>query len=92
MIITFAQYCILIAAYSGATADEIQCKTTLNRLMIDFYLNELLKSGFIRILEEKATEPLRYEVSELGLIYIEDYERANPELVIRQATYETGRL
>ncbi|ADB41845.1 hypothetical protein [Spirosoma linguale] len=91
MIITFAQYCILTATYNGATASEVQCKTTLNPLMINFYLNELLKSGFVMIVEQKNTEPLRYEVSELGLIYIEDYERANPELVIRRATYEAGK-
>ncbi|SOD96470.1 hypothetical protein [Spirosoma fluviale] len=92
MIITFAQYCILTATYGGATACEVQRKTTLNQLMIDYYLNGLLKSELVEIAQKKAAEPLCYKVSELGLDCIDDYERANSELVIRRATYEVGRI
>lgn len=89
MSITFAQYCILTATYSCATANDIQRKTTLERLMINYYLMGLLRMGLVEIVFNKGNETTCYELTELGAIYVEDYERANSELVIRRTAYET---
>ncbi|GAB3040402.1 hypothetical protein GCM10027185_49580 [Spirosoma pulveris] len=92
MILTFAQYCVLTATYGGATACEVQSKTTLNRLMIDYYLNGLLESGLVWVDTKNVVEPLCYVVSELGLEFIDDYERANSTLVIRRPAYKVRHI
>ncbi|GAB2520568.1 hypothetical protein [Spirosoma aerophilum] len=84
MIITFAQYSILTATYNGATSSQVQQQTSFDQMMISYYILGLVSIGLLKASDENADEITRYELTELGEAYIDDYERANPALVIKK--------
>jgi predicted transcriptional regulator len=83
MILTFAQYSILTATYTCATYSQLEQKTHFDRLMIQYYILGLLNIGLIRASDQVPSETTCYELTDMGLAYIEDYERANPALIIK---------
>lgn len=88
MVITFAQYSILTATYRGATFHEVANKTTFDQMMVNYYMTGLLNIGLIKMVSKADSEAISYELTDLGISYIEDYERANPELVIKRTVYD----
>ncbi len=84
MIITFAQYSILTATYTCATYSQVEKQTNFDRMMINYYIMGLLSIGLIRASDENASDTTCYELTDLGISYIEDYERANPDLIIKK--------
>jgi predicted transcriptional regulator len=85
MIITFAQYSILLATYQCATYSQVARQTTFDRMMISYYIMGLCSIGLINASDDTASENTCYELTDLGISYIEEYERANPDLVIKKA-------
>lgn len=85
MIITFAQYRILTAAYHCATSSQLEQQTSFDRMMISYYIMGLLSIGLLKASDENASETTCYELTDLGVDYIDEYERANPDLVIKRA-------
>ncbi|GAB3730199.1 hypothetical protein [Spirosoma lituiforme] len=83
MIITFAQYSILTATYRCATYSQVEKQTSFDRMMIRYYIMGLVNIGLIKASDERPNEATCYELTELGRAYIDDYERANPALVIK---------
>lgn len=84
MIITFAQYSILTATYRCATYSQVEKQTSFNRMMISYYIMGLVRIGLIRASDESPSETTCYELTELGMMYIDEYERANPALIIKK--------
>lgn len=84
MTLTFAQYSILAATHTCATYSQLEQKTHFDRLMIQYYILGLLSIGLIQASDKEPTDTTCYELTETGLTYIEDYERANPELIIKR--------
>ena len=85
MIITFAQYSILTATYRCATCSQVEKRTSFDRMMISYYIMGLVSVGLIKASDESPNETTCYELTDLGMTYIDDYERANPDLVIKRA-------
>ena len=84
MIITFAQYSILMATQRCATFSQVEQQTSFDRMMIDYYIMGLLNIGLLKASDEIANETTCYELTDLGENYIDDYERANPDLIIKR--------
>ena len=84
MTLTFAQYSILTATHTCLTYSQLEQKTHFDRLMIQYCILGLLNIGLIRASDKEPTETTCYELTETGLLYIEEYERANPELIIKR--------
>lgn len=85
MIITFAQYSILTATYRCATYSQVERQTSFDRMMISYYIMGLVSIGLIKASDENSSATTCYELTELGITYIDDYERANPDLIIKKA-------
>ena len=85
MIITFAQYSILTATYRCATYSQVAKQTSFDRMMIIYYIMGLISIGLIKASDESPNETTCYELTELGMMYIDEYERANPALIIKKA-------
>lgn len=83
MIITFAQYSLLTAAQRSATYRQLEQKTNFDRLMVDYYTMGLMNIGLMRATDENMNEHTRYELTDLGERSLDEYERANPDLVIK---------
>jgi predicted transcriptional regulator len=92
MIITFAQYSILSSTYHGATCRQIQQQTSFDQMMISYYIMGLVKIGLLKGSDDNADEDTRYKLTELGETYIDDYERANPALVIKKDISQYSNL
>ena len=84
MIITFAQYSILTATYRSATCSQVEKQTSFDRMMISYYIMGLVSVGLIKASDERPSETTCYKLTDLGVTYIDDYERANPDLVIKR--------
>ncbi|WP_461064739.1 hypothetical protein [Spirosoma horti] len=54
-------------------------------MMISYYIMGLVSVGLIKASDESPSETTCYELTDLGMTYIDDYERANPDLVIKRA-------
>ncbi len=85
MVITFAQYSILTATYRCATYSQVEKWTSFDRMMIDYYIMGMLNIGLIKASDENASDTTCYELTDIGVSYIEDYERANPNLIIKRS-------
>lgn len=83
MIITFAQYSLLTAAQRSATYRQLEQKTNFDQLMVDYYIMGLINIGLIKATDENRNEHTRYELTESGEQCLDEYERANPDLVIK---------
>ncbi len=84
MVLTFAQYSILKATYNCATYTQVEQQTNFDRLMISYYIMGLLSVGLIKAIDKENKSTTCYELTELGTACIDDYERANPSLIIRR--------
>lgn len=87
MIITFAQYSILTATYRRATCSQVEKRTSFDRMMISYYIMGLVSVGLIMASDESPNETTCYELTNLGMTYIDEYERANPDLVIKRTLF-----
>ena len=83
MVITFAQYSILTAAQRSATHHQLKQKTNFDQLMLDYYIMGLVNVGLIKATDDIGNEFTRYELTALGEQCLDEYERANPALVIK---------
>lgn len=84
MVLTFAQYSILKATYNCATYTQVAQQTNFDRLLISYYVMGLLSIGLIRAIGKDNNSTTCYELTELGTTCINDYERANPSLIIKR--------
>ncbi|MVM34692.1 hypothetical protein GO755_31985 [Spirosoma sp. HMF4905] len=79
MTLTFAQYSILKATIRGVTYRQLEQETSFNHLIINYYIKGLLAIGLIK----KGTETSSYQLTDEGENCIDEYERANPALIIK---------
>ena len=87
MILTFAQYSILTVSYKWVTRSQLEKQTNFDHLMIDYYLVGLVNIGLIKASDGEGNENTRYQLTDTGINSLEEYERANPDLVIKRRTY-----
>ena len=85
MVLTFAQYSILKATYNCATYSQMEKQTSFDQLIIRYYIMGLLNIGLIKAVGQSDSETTCYELTDLGLTYIDEYERYNPALIINIA-------
>lgn len=83
MFITFAQYSILMASQHRATYSQLERKTNFDHLMVNYYTMGLLNIGLISASDKEGTESTYYQLTDEGHNCIREYERANPELIIK---------
>ena len=83
MFITFAQYSILMASQHRATYSQLERKTNFDHLMVNYYTMGLLNVGLISASDKEGTAATYYQLTDEGASCIREYERANPELVIK---------
>lgn len=87
MMITFAQYSILSAAYQCETGSELARHTRFDRTMVDYYLVDLVKNGLLSSTHTGYADEMRYQLTHTGTRSINEYERANPDLVIKKVRF-----
>ncbi len=85
MFITFAQYSILMASQHRVTYSQLKKRTSFDHLMVNYYTMGLLNIGLISASDKEGTDSTYYQLTDEGAISIREYERANPELVIKSA-------
>lgn len=73
-----------MATYRCATCSQVAQQTSFDRMMINYYIMGLLNIGLLKASDGNANETTCYELTDLGLSYIDDYERANPDLIIKR--------
>lgn len=83
MFITFAQYSILMASEHRVTYSQLEKKTNFDHLMVNYYTMGLLNIGLISASDKDGAESTYYQLTDEGASCIREYERANPELVIK---------
>ncbi|QDK81654.1 MarR family transcriptional regulator [Spirosoma sp. KCTC 42546] len=89
MTLTFAQYSILKATYKGVTYGQLEQETNFDYLMITYYISGLLTIGLIQASNKEGSETTFYKLTDEGENSIEEYERANPALIIKQASNQS---
>lgn len=82
MNLTFAQYSILKAADRGVAYKQLEQETNFDYLMISYYVHGLLTIGLINA-KRKENETVNYQLTDEGADSLEEYERANPALIIK---------
>jgi predicted transcriptional regulator len=83
MNLTFAQYSILKATNRGVTYRQLEQETNFDYLMITYYIKGLLTIGLINASNKEGYENTSYQLTDEGANSIEEYERANPALIIK---------
>lgn len=83
MNITFAQYSILMAAQNRANYSQLEQKTKFDHMLISYYIMGLLNVGLLSASDQEANENTYYQLTDEGEKSIEEYEHANPDLVIK---------
>lgn len=83
MTLTFAQYSILKATYKEVTYRQLEKQTNFDHLMVTYYITGLLTIGLVHASDIKDSETTFYKLTDEGANSIEEYERANPDLIIK---------
>lgn len=83
MILTFAQYRILLATQNCMTYSQIEHYIDFDHMLISLCFRELLTAGLVTISNNKGIGQPCCKLTDAGEKCIEEYERANPELTIR---------
>ncbi|WP_338871028.1 helix-turn-helix domain-containing protein [Spirosoma sp. SC4-14] len=85
MVLTFGQYRILLATRHCINYTQLIEQTHFDQALVSYLVAGLLDSGLIVSTTESVDESAEYALTDTGLISIEEYERANPDLIMYRA-------
>lgn len=88
MILTFGQYNTLVATRHCVTRSQLVSQMDFDRMLVNYYVTALLKAGLIDAATDAITSEIYYQLTESGLNCLDDYERHNPALVVRELAYQ----
>lgn len=84
MVLTFGHYKLLTLTRQCVSYNQLVEQTNFDRLLVSYYIAGLIGSGLITISEHE--DDICYKLAETAVTYIEEYERANPTLMIKRET------
>lgn len=82
MVLTFGQYSILTAVRQCTTCYQLAAYTNFSQSMVSSIIDGLLKNGLLMIANSYGNSD-SYEITAKGFNLAEQYERANPALIIK---------
>lgn len=88
MNLTFGQYRILLATRYCLNEMQLSEQTHFDKTLVNYIVTGLLNNGLITANGKESSGNPNYELTESGLVCLEAYERANPDLIISRTADE----
>lgn len=88
MNLTFGQYRILLATRYSLNEMQLSEQTHFDKTLVNYIITGLLSNGLVTAIGIESSGNPNYELTESGLLCLEAYERANPDLIIGRTTDE----
>lgn len=85
MVLTFGQYRILLATRHCINYAQLIEQTNFDQTLVSYLIAGLLESGLIVSTSKSEGQSVEYALTDTGLMSIEEYERANPDLIMYRA-------